>query len=53
MSFSCPPGTEIDWNNIIYGIMSPKLALSYYCTEAAILDNVENDKFQKCTNYMD
>lgn len=33
--------------------MSPKLDLSYYCTEEAILASTNNDDVDKCTNYMD
>jgi hypothetical protein len=52
MTFECPPGTDIDYNNLVYGIMSPKTQLAYYCTEEAIRNDPKNDKIQKCTNYM-
>jgi len=52
MTFECPPGTDIDYSNIIYGIMSPKLDLSYYCTEEAILASSGNDDKDKCTRYI-
>lgn len=52
MSFECPPGTDIDYNNVIYGIMSPQLDLAYYCTEAAIRASAKNDDVDKCTAHM-
>jgi len=53
MNFECPPGLDIDYDNVIYGIMSPKLDLSYYCTEEAIHASPFNKGIHKCTYYMD
>lgn len=53
MTFECPPGLDIDYNHVIYGIMSPKLDLSYYCTEEAIRLSPANANKHRCTYFMD
>lgn len=52
LTFECPPGLDVDYDNVIFGIMSPKLDLSYYCSEEAIRQSADNKNRHKCTYYM-
>jgi len=52
LTFECPPGLDVDYDNVIFGIMSPKLDLSYYCSEEAIRLSPDNKDRNKCTYYM-
>jgi hypothetical protein len=52
LSFECPTGTDIDYDNIIYGVMSPKLELNYYCSEAAIDASDANDGIVRCSDFV-
>jgi hypothetical protein len=54
LSFECPTGLDIDYDNIIYGSMSTELDVSYYCQEQAIFEAIKGgDSSERCTKYLE
>lgn len=41
---SCPHGMVIDYDNILYGVLSPELDKANYCYEPAIWENPSNSE---------
>ena len=53
VSVSCPAGTIIDYDNLIYGVMSQSLSQSNYCSEEGIWEKEDKDKHSKCSDFLD
>lgn len=51
MTFECPTGLDIDYDNIVYGIISSDNLVTYYCHERPIFN--ARASFPQCTRYMD
>lgn len=51
MSIECPAGLFMDYNNIIFGVMSSEMSVSYYCQEKAIFES--GDSAPRCTRHVD
>lgn len=51
MTFECPAGLDIDYKNIVYGLISSDNIVNYYCHEKPIFQ--ADTSYTKCTKYMD
>ena len=50
MTFECPTGLDIDYKNIIYGLISSDNLVNYYCHEKPSFQ--ADTPYTKCTKYM-
>ena len=53
ISFKCPTGSIIDYENVIYGLMDQSILNQEYCTNEAIELAIKKEKLYNCSKLID